>query len=120
MAPSLIFSILFVLSITRADRADGLNNENPTSLPPEMYALFKPITQQPNMNKLCDSPDCSSLPLAANVHLTPAHEILPAGDIAGIPIGFIFACLILVGVYYVVIQRYANSQMAKLHNQGEV
>ncbi|KAI3450562.1 hypothetical protein Pfo_007227 [Paulownia fortunei] len=129
MATLLIFAILSFLSVTRAeDRAHGLDNESPTALSPAAYAFFHPNTQQPSTNNLCGSSDCSSLPLAAStVQSTPAHEStstggrgLAAAGIVGIPLAFIFACLITAGVYYVVIKRQTNSRRANHQQQAEV
>ncbi|CAI9778419.1 unnamed protein product [Fraxinus pennsylvanica] len=128
MALLLLFTILS-LSITRAeDRAHGLINESPTAISLEAYAFFNPDTQQPDTNNPCDSPDCSSLPLAAMVvQSTPAHEssstggnLLGAGGIAGIPFALVFGCLIAMGIYYVVIKRYSNLHRATPIQQPEV
>lgn len=124
MAPSLIFAILFFLSVSRPeDRAHGLDHESPVILSPEMYAYFHPNTQPPSTNNLCNSPHCSSQPLAANVHSNTAHEAeraMAAGGIAGIPVGFIFAILITAAIYYVAIKRQDNAHKAKTQPQLEV
>lgn len=128
MALLLVFIILS-LSLTRAeDRAHGLVNESPTAISPEAYAYFNPDTQQSNTNNPCDSPDCSSLPLAATVvQSTPAHESsstggnpLGVGGTAGIPIVFVFVCLIAMGIYYVVVKRQSNLRRATTVQQPQV
>ncbi|KAL2485695.1 hypothetical protein Adt_30451 [Abeliophyllum distichum] len=116
----LLVTILSLLSTTRAkDRVHGLSHESPMAISPEAYSFFNPDTQQPNPNISCDSSDCSSLPMAATVESTPEHESvstggiqLGAGGIAGIPFAFVFACLIAMGIYYVVIKRQSNLRRA--------
>ncbi|KAG8387681.1 hypothetical protein BUALT_Bualt02G0046600 [Buddleja alternifolia] len=128
MALLLIFTILSFLSITRAqDRGHGLDNESPIALSPQAYTFFHPDTVQPSTNSPYDSSDCRSLPIAATVQSTPAHESastgrkgLGAGGIVGIPLGFVFACLVGVGAYYVVIKRKANFRRANVEQKADV
>ncbi|KAL0460200.1 UNVERIFIED_CONTAM: hypothetical protein Slati_0647200 [Sesamum latifolium] len=127
MAHFLILAILTFLSVTRAeDRAHGLENESPAVLPPEAYTFFNPKTQQQSKNSQCISSDCSFLPLAATLQST-AHKSasaggrgLGAGGIAGISLGFVFACLITAGAYYVVIKQQANKRIESPQQLAEV
>ncbi|KAL2507522.1 hypothetical protein Fot_31169 [Forsythia ovata] len=120
MALLLLVTILSLLSSTRAeDRVHGLSHESPVAISPEAYSFFHPDTQQPNPNIPCDSSDCSSLHLAATVESTPEHESvstggiqLGAGGIAGIPFALVFACLIAMGIYYIVVKRQSNLRRA--------
>ncbi|KAL2239444.1 uncharacterized protein LOC105170822 [Sesamum indicum] len=126
MAHFLIVAILTFLSVTRAeDRAHGLENQSPAVLPPEAYTFFNPKTQQ-SKNSQCISSDCSLLPLAATLQSTarksasPSGRGLGAGGIAGISLGFVFACLITAGVYYVVIKQQANKRIESPQQLAEV
>ncbi|CAK9174380.1 unnamed protein product [Ilex paraguariensis] len=120
MASLLFFWILSMLSLTRAqDRAPhGIAYENPVAFSPSAFDFFHPNTQQPSSENPCGASNCSPLPLAATVQSSPAHESrskpnagesrMGAGGIAGILFGFVFAVLLAMGVYYVVITRRAN------------
>ncbi|KAG8371327.1 hypothetical protein BUALT_Bualt13G0076200 [Buddleja alternifolia] len=114
MSALLIFTVLSILSVTRADdRAHGLANESPIAISPQSYAFFHPNALQPSANNPCGSSNRSSLPLAATTQTTPASTSgrrgIGAGRIAGISLGFVSACLIGMGAYYVVIKRRAGS-----------
>ncbi|KAG8371330.1 hypothetical protein BUALT_Bualt13G0076500 [Buddleja alternifolia] len=112
MSALLIFTVLSILSVTRAQ---GLPNENPITMSPEAYAFFHPNALQPSDNNPCGSSDCSSLPLAATMLATPASTSgsrgLGAGSIAGISLVFVSACLIGMEIYYVLIKQ-ANMRKA--------
>lgn len=108
MAALLLFTILSLLSISQAeDRAHGLINESPEATSPEAYAFFNADMQQPNTKNLCDSSDCSSLPLTATVMQSArAHESTSTGEnligatgIAAVPFAFLFAFLVTMGIY---------------------
>ncbi|CDP07112.1 unnamed protein product [Coffea canephora] len=125
----LLFLILSSSTVTRAqERAPhGLAYESPMAISPEAYDFFHPDTQPQRGNAPCFSPECSTLPEAATVLSTPAHEStappdaskkrLGAGSIASIPIGLVFALLAGVGVYYVVMTRQTNAARAKAAQQ---
>jgi hypothetical protein len=110
------FSLLTILSVARQDRAPhGIVYENPIAFTPSAYDFFHPSTQ-----KFCETSNCSPLPVAAQVvKATPGHESrdlgsqkgsrVGAGAIAGIAFGLVFAVLLGMGVYYVVITRRANT-----------
>lgn len=118
MAPSLIFTIIFVLSVSRPEnRAHGLDHESPIVLSPEMYEYLHPKPHQASTNNLCGSSECYSLPLAAaNVQPNRAHE----RGAAGIPLVLIFGCLIMLAVGYVMIKRHSNAQRARVQQQPDV
>ncbi|KAL3618537.1 hypothetical protein CASFOL_037619 [Castilleja foliolosa] len=131
MAHLLTFAILSIFYVTSADdRAHGLGHESPLALSPSAYTFFHHVdnTQPPSTNSLCVSPsDCSSSVSLATAVPSPAREAAPTGNrgglaiggIVGIPLVFIFACLITVGVYYVVIKRRANSRRADPEQQQQ-
>ncbi|CAI9770804.1 unnamed protein product [Fraxinus pennsylvanica] len=107
MTPFVLFVILSLLSLTRADdRAHGLKNESPMAISPQAYTFFHPQnTQQPSVNPPCHSSDCQSLVISATVKSTPAHESVVSGAnrlgtscIAGIPFRFWFTSLVMMGV----------------------
>ncbi|KAL2488769.1 uncharacterized protein Fot_42061 [Forsythia ovata] len=81
MSPLVLFVILSLLSITRAeDRAHGLKNESPVALSPQAYAFFHPEnTRQPRVNPPCHSSDCSLVVLSSTVKSAPAHESIVSG-----------------------------------------
>ncbi|PIN12197.1 hypothetical protein CDL12_15194 [Handroanthus impetiginosus] len=131
MAALLVFAILSILSISRAeDRAHGLTNETPIAISPQAYAFFHPNALPPTTTKPCDSSTkCSTLPLAAvaTVQSTPAHEStstttgdrrVGAGAIAGISLSFVLVCIVGMGVYYVIIKRRANFRKANQEQQS--
>ena len=110
------FSLLTILSNARdQDRAPhGIVYENPVAFTPSAYDFFHPSTQ-----RSCTTANCSPLPVAAQVvQATPGHESrefasqkgsrVGAGAIAGIAFGLVFAVLLGMGVYHVVITRRAN------------
>ncbi|KAK9280054.1 hypothetical protein L1049_013739 [Liquidambar formosana] len=77
----------------------------------------------PSTKNSCTESSCSPLPLAAQVASTRAHESkasttqssgsrVGAGGIAGIVLGSVFAVLLAMGVYRVVITRRANTSRA--------
>lgn len=129
LASLLLIIILSSSVITRAqERAPhGLVYENPMALSPEAYDFFNTDSQPQRSNGHCSSSDCSTLPEAANVQSTPAHEStstpdagrkqMGAGRIASIPIGLVFALLLGLGVYIVVITRQINAARAKAAHQ---
>lgn len=116
MALLLAFTIVSLISITihAETRVHGLNNQNPVALSPQAFEFFHPKSLQPN------AAAGPSLPLAASVESTPAHESVAthekkhmgAGAIAAIPLGFVFVGLIAMGAYYVVSKRRANLRRA--------
>ncbi|XP_059429181.1 uncharacterized protein LOC132164424 [Corylus avellana] len=112
----LFFSLLTLLSIARAQDGapHGIVYENPIAFTPSAYDFFHPSTQ-----RSCETSNCSPLPVAAQVvEATPGHESrelesqkgsrVGAAAIAGIAFGLVFAVLLGMGVYYVVITRRAN------------
>lgn len=119
----LLFTSLTILSIARAqDRAPhGVAYENPVAFSPSAYDFFHPNTQNHKTKEPCYLSNCSPLPMAAQVvEATPAHESgastsqhgrsqVGAGGMAGIVFGFVFAVLLAMGVYHVVITRRANT-----------
>ncbi|KAK2985425.1 hypothetical protein RJ640_006063 [Escallonia rubra] len=121
MVSTLLFAFLSLLSVTRAqDRAPhGLNHEHPVALPPSAFDFFHPSNQQAGNKNPCAESSCSPLPLAATVESSLAHASrskperggsrVGAGGIAVIIFGFVFAVLLAMGVYYVVITRRANT-----------
>ncbi|KAL8516034.1 hypothetical protein ACS0TY_014638 [Phlomoides rotata] len=124
MTPILIFVFLSILSVSVAqeDRAHGLPNEPPTAISPEAYTFFHPDGLQPAAStNPCDSSNCSTLPLAATVQSskTTATSGLGSGAIAGISVGFLFVCLIGMGVYHVMIRRRSNLRRANPEQQLE-
>ncbi|KAE8038845.1 hypothetical protein FH972_011317 [Carpinus fangiana] len=110
------FSLLTILSNARQDRAPhGIVYENPIAFTPSAYDFFHPSTR-----KSCETSNCSPLPVAAQVvQASPGHESrelasqkgsrVGAGAIAGIAFGLVFAVLLGMGVYYVVITRRDNT-----------
>ncbi|XP_043699769.1 uncharacterized protein LOC122650418 [Telopea speciosissima] len=105
----------------------GLVYNNPTAFSPAAYDFFHPNSQSPShsiTHSHCVKSDCAPLPLStfssasAIAQSTEAHESnfldpktrsrVGAGGIAGIVFGFMFAVLLAMGVYYVVITRRSN------------
>ncbi|KAL6506385.1 hypothetical protein OROGR_024566 [Orobanche gracilis] len=122
MAPLLIFiTLLSAIGVPTIaeNRAHGLDNESPMTLSPSAYTFFNPNTRQPSANPPCGPSECSTLPFATTVQSSPAcgraskgSNGFVAGGIVGIPLVFIFACLITAGAYYVGIKRRAKSRRA--------
>lgn len=121
-------SLTSVLSITMAQgRAPhGLANEYPMAFSPSAYDFFHPNTQnKPNKESPCAESSCSPLPMAAQVEATDQAQrsniatphggrpSLGAGGVAGIVFGFVFAVLLAMAVYYVVVTRRENTSRAK-------
>ncbi|KAI5666252.1 hypothetical protein M9H77_16105 [Catharanthus roseus] len=124
---ALLFLVTFIFFITicRAQERSphGLAYESPLAFSPEAYEFFHPDTKGQSATGPCSVPDCSTLPVAATVQSTPANESTapPEGDkkklaarsLASIPTGLVFALLVGLGVYYVVINRRNNAARAK-------
>ncbi|OVA18081.1 hypothetical protein BVC80_1835g494 [Macleaya cordata] len=134
MAAFLLFFFLFPLSSlyniaqvqAQARAPHGLVFENPIAFSPSAFDFFHPNSPSPKTDEPCDESECA--PMAAQstfstssavVRATPAHESrvstsqssrrsIGAGGIAGIVFGFVFAVLLAIGVYYVMITRRTN------------
>ncbi|XAR59967.1 Non-specific serine/threonine protein kinase [Bertholletia excelsa] len=112
---ALIFFLLALLSIAGAeDRAPhGLAHERPsTALPPSAFQFFNPDAA----DHPCTGSHCSLFPEAVSVTATESKSMAEhggsragtGGAIAGIVLGLVFAGLVAMGVYYVVVKRRAN------------
>lgn len=112
------FSLSLLPGIARAQgRAPhGLAYENPMAFSPSAFDFFHPNGQQ-QQNLPCGTAsniNCSPLPMAAQVgheskeSSRSRHSGVGAAGIAGIVFGFVFAVLLAMGVYYVVVTRRAN------------
>ncbi|KAM7496732.1 hypothetical protein LguiA_021146 [Lonicera macranthoides] len=120
MAPLLLFAILNLLSLARAqNRAPhGIVNAKPMALSPSAFDFFNPNDQQPSTKNPCVVSNCSPFPIAATVQSSLAHESrstikkceagVGAGGVAAIIFGFVFVVLLAMGAYYVVVTRRAN------------
>lgn len=120
MAPLLLFAILNLLSLTRAqDRAPhGIVNAKPMAFSPSAFDFFNPNDQQPDTKNPCAVSNGSPFPIAATVQSSLAHESrstsknggagVGAGGVAAIIFSFVFVVLLAMGAYYAVITRRAN------------
>lgn len=121
-------SFLIITACTAQDRAPhGLANTSPLAFSPEAYEFFHPNTQGQSKGG-CSAPDCSStLPLAAStaaVQSTPgvAQPAEEGGkkrrrgnhSLVSIPVGLVFALLVGLGAYFVLVARQRNAARAKL------
>lgn len=122
-------SFLIITVCTAQDRAPhGLANTSPLALSPEAYEFFHPNTQGQSSKGGCSAPDCSStLPLAAStaaVQSTPgvAQPAEEGGkkrrrgshSLVSIPVVLVFALLVGLGAYFVLVARQRNAARAKL------
>ncbi|CAI9105092.1 OLC1v1003943C1 [Oldenlandia corymbosa var. corymbosa] len=129
LTSSLLFVILALSTIARAqDRAPhGLEYESPMALSPEAYDFFNPDAQPESSTEPCSTSDCTTLPEAATVQSTPAHEStsppeepkkpLRTRSIATVPIGLVFALILGMFIYYVVYTRQTNAARTKAAQQ---
>ncbi|TMW98114.1 hypothetical protein EJD97_004487 [Solanum chilense] len=130
MASCLFFVVVLCLPfIVKAQERSphGLAFESPIAVSPEAYSFFHPETQKKNTTtseSLCNDNNntsgCSRFPTASSVQSNLAHESLPptdeggdkrmgAGGMVGIALGFGFAIVLALGVYYVAIARKRNA-----------
>ncbi|KAK8498371.1 hypothetical protein V6N13_052126 [Hibiscus sabdariffa] len=118
----LLLSSLAIVSIADGqDRAPhGISHENPMAFSPSAYEFFHPKTQKPDTKTPCATSNCSPWLIAAEVDASKELEtkVLPqhksghgmgAGGVAAIVIGFGFAVLSAVGVFYALNTRRANA-----------
>ncbi|KAL4318316.1 hypothetical protein GQ457_18G006520 [Hibiscus cannabinus] len=111
----LLLSSLAIVSIANGqDRAPhGISHENPMAFSPSAYEFFHPKTP-------CATSNCSPLLIADEVDSSKELEtkVLPqhksghgmgAGGVAAIVIGFGFAVLSAMGVFYALNTRRANA-----------
>ncbi|OIT20184.1 hypothetical protein A4A49_59161, partial [Nicotiana attenuata] len=121
MASSLFFILLVI------PHSPGLAYVSPVPFSPEAYSFFHTHTQQQNTSNenLCDSSEseCSEFHItASNMQSNLEYEKisppeggekrLGGGGMTRIPIGFLFAILLGVGILFVVITRKRNSSNA--------
>lgn len=119
----LVITILITISRAQERSPHGIAYQSPLAISPEAYNFFHPDVQSQGARGPCASSKCSTLPVAATVQSTPAHENtatteagrnrLGGSGIATISIGVLSVVLVGIGVYQLVITRRNNAARAK-------
>ncbi|KAL4190223.1 hypothetical protein AMTRI_Chr07g74700 [Amborella trichopoda] len=113
-----LFSLL-PLAISQDDpmpeRSHGLANERPMQLSPQAVGFFNPEKRATPIQSASPPHYLPSKPRATAIEedgrVQTRHGIGAAG-VAGIVFSFVFAVLLAIGAYYVVVTRRANTSRA--------